>query len=82
MTRDEALAKWSHCRQVSRWKDNFAPDENDGTLARKLSPLAFENAVITQVATPGMWPSAQYAAVVKVEYAKGSVLYLAVRKEG
>lgn len=66
MTRDEALAKWTHCRQCSHWKGNFTPDENDGLMSRKLMPRVYEQAVIEEVETAGMWPSAQYTAVVRV----------------
>lgn len=96
MTRDEALKAWTHCRQLSRWKDNYSPIENDGELSRKLQPKAYADAVLTQVAKLDMWPSAQYMAVVSVDIpgktigqgaaavtvAAKHLFYLAVRKVG
>ena len=73
MTIEEALAKWTHCRQCSCWKGNFAPEENDSptpNLARKLGNVQYKGATVEVVEAAGMWPNASYTAMVRVYFPK------------
>lgn len=84
MTRDEALKQWTRCRQCSRFGNNYAPIENDGLLAVKLAQDFLANASF-ELMKPEMWPSVEYAAVIRVSYGEArdgkaeKAIYLAVR---
>lgn len=71
MTVEEALQKWTHCRQCSHWKGNFSPEENDSptpNLARKIGNVSYKGCQVEEVEHNGLWPSGVYTAMVRVYF--------------